>query len=830
MPLAAMAGLKPDGSVGGAGGEATAGGLILTALNRVGNSAMRGTLHAGAVAMSATAIGGTGSANGAGYAGGRNLFDVTNSDVTMASFVMFNAGSSGGDPGAQLDPFIIRNGSVSVTGDFAVLNPTTVSLWSDGGNLSAGSFSVSAGNFIRDFTSPASVTPGTISAGTITLSSGQDIVVDANLSSGSALTLGAPGFVTVRNLTTTGTAAGSDVTVGAGTNVITGAINASRAVSVSAGSTLTTGAITSQTGIGLTAGTNVITGAITAGGGVNILAGGTLTAGALDALNDINLNAVGSILTGAISSQAGAVRATSGGNITTGNIAADGGLSLDAVGAIATGTIAAQWADLFAGANMSVGDATTTEWFDAEAEGALTAGHVTAGENVALAGQGAVRAGNLSAGLVNNAVRAGADYNIGILSGTSVVVGNASARDWIGIGTPGSLATGSIASGNDVLLAANGAVTTGAIATGTSSRLLIAGAGMVALGGPVDDFDRSLVFAALGTSAEAATLGAVTIGGPVTTGRLDALVGGDFTTGALTASGAAFATVGGTMAINGLWASPLTRIESNNLAIGANGGIGGAQIDLLSSNATQLLVGDGLSGSGYGLDNGEFGRLSAGIINIFGRSDASAAIDTLVGTLGLAGRTGPSSVTIATANSDGQPAGNLRVIGAVTGTDFGATDSFNLAAGRIEVDAATGGISLDVAGGVGGMLGLRAQRVHVAEAAILDRLAIDPHYATRDADLARAPSTQRPAGVIRAGEIKVELVDAAATTGTAPYSVLVQNVGTSQTPAGFLRDCRRNRVAGRCAAGVDRPQRQRPVGHIDRDADRSSGARCVDGR
>ena len=40
--------------------------------------------------MAATAIGGTGSANGAGYAGGRNLFDVTNSDVTMASFVMFN--------------------------------------------------------------------------------------------------------------------------------------------------------------------------------------------------------------------------------------------------------------------------------------------------------------------------------------------------------------------------------------------------------------------------------------------------------------------------------------------------------------------------------------------------------------------------------------------------------------------------------------------------------------------------------------------------------------------------------------------------------------------
>ncbi|MCY7398963.1 MAG: hypothetical protein LH466_09040, partial [Sphingomonas bacterium] len=365
-------------------------------------------------------------------------------------------------------------------------------------------------------------------------------------------------------------------------------------------------------------------------------------------------------------------------------------------------------------------------------------------------------------------------------------VGKLGARDWSGSGRGGARTTGAISSGNDVLLAADGAITTGGIATGSQNRLLIAGADMVALGGPIDAFDPSRLFAALGTSAEAATRGAVTIGGPVTTGRMDALIGGDFTAGALSATNAAFATVGGTMAINGAWTSALSRIMSNDLAIGASGAIGGGRSDLISRNATQLLVGDGLSGNGYAIDNAEFGRLSAATINVVGRSDASAAIDTLVGTLSLTGRAGGSSVTIATASGGGnEPAGSLRVTGAVSGTGFGANDALTLAAGRVEVDAATGSVSLGGSSGQpGGTLSLVGQRVHVAEGAILDRLAADPNYATRDADLARAPVAQRPDGVVRAGKISIKLASVG-TAADSPYSVLVQNVGTSRIPAGF---------------------------------------------
>ena len=739
-------GLGPDEALSGVGGNATAGGLVLTALNRFGNVAMRGTMDVGNVTMTATALGGAGSTAGLGYAGGRNFFEVANSDATMASFAMLNAGSDGGDPVAQLDPFIIRNGNVAVAGDFTVVNPTIISLWTENGNLTAGDVLLSAGNFIRDFTSPATLNPGTVSARTITLASEGDIIVDANLSSQATLTLDAIGSVTVGSLTTTGSEAGGDIAVSGG---------------------------------------NVTTGTITSARGITLSTSGTLTAAAIGALNDVSLTA-GTIVTGAIASQNGGIRLTGEGNVATGDLTAGADILAEAGGSIATGNITALAAELSAGGNINVGNATTSRFFEADAAGALNIGNVTAGESIELGATGALAAGNLSAGLVNNAVREGGVYNIAILSATSVAIGNAGARQTVGIGTRGSLSAGTIASGDDVLLLADGAVATGGITTGAQSRLLIAGADMVALGGDAETFDRGAVFAALGTTAEASTGGTVTIGA-VSTGRMDVLAGGDLTTATVAASTAANATAGGTVFVNGVWTSPLSRIASNDLAIGASGGIAGGRADLVSRNATQLLVGDGLTGSGYAIDNAEFGRLSAGVINVIGRSDASAAIDTLVGTLSLAGRPDGRSVTIATTNGGGtQPAGSLRVTGAISGTGFGAGDTLELAAGRVEIDAATGGISLLGSGGqLAGSLGLIGQRVHIAEAAILDQLAANSNYEARDADLARPALTARPDGVVRAAEIGVELNGAATSESGTPYSVLVQNVGTAQLPAGF---------------------------------------------
>ena len=747
-----------DGGLGatdGNGGTAYTPQVTVTVTNRFEQPTARASLIVGELDFYSVAHPSTGAVAGRAIALGGPQLLVQNSTARFGSFSMFSTAGGGIDPASLADPLRIINGAVNVDTGFRFESDNRLTVLLDNGSLNAGSVIIDGADFERDSTVPTPATLGVISAGTISVLSGRNILLDANLSSGGALTLTAPGSVTVGSLTTTGTT-GADILVTGGTNVTTGAINAGRAV--------------------------------------NLRAGGTLTTSAVTARGDVALNAVGAIAAGAVRSVDGGIRIVGGGNIATGTLAAGGGVLLNATGAIATGTIAARWAELLAVGAISVGDATTSEWFDAEAGGALAVGNVTAGESIALAAQGALAAGNLSAGMVNDAVREGAGYDIGILAGTSVAVGNAAARDWIGIGARGALTAGAIASRNDVVLAADGAITTGAIATGPQNRLLIAGADMVALGGRNEDFDRNRLFAALGTTAEAATRGAVTIGGPVSTGRLDALVGADFTTGAVSATNAAHATVGGTMVINGAWASALTRILSNDLVLSSSGGISGGRTDLISRNATQLLVGDGLSGSGYAIDNAEFGRLSTTTINIVGRSDASAAIDTLVGTLSLAGRAGGSSVTIAAASgSASAPAGSLRVTGAINGTGLGATDALTLAAGRVEIDATTGGVSLRGSGEqLAGALTLTGQRIHVAEGAILDRLAADPNYAARDADLARAPVTQRPDGVVRAGQMIVKLVDppgqVSAAVGTAalpPYSVLVQNVGTSRIPAGF---------------------------------------------
>ncbi len=652
-----------------------------------------------------------------------------------------------------------QNGGIGVVGKNAI---TT-------GNLVAG------GGVVFD-------AGGAISTGTIGAQSA-DLLAIGDIGAGTITTSRWAGLKTQGTLSAATISAGEHIDLAARGALVAGNLSAGMAdAAIRAGATY---------GISISSGTSVAVGTARARDSITIGSSGALTAATLDARNGVRLDAAGALATGAISSVNGAIQAVGKTSITTGNLSAGGGVLLDTRGAIATGTISALWADLFANGAINVGTVTTGQWVDIESEASLTTGNVTAGEGIDLAARGALVAGDLSAGLVNANVRAGANYNVGILSGTSVALGNVGARDWIGIGTTGALTAGTLASRNDVLLASDGALQTGAITTGAQNRLLIAGSAMTALGGPLATFNRNFVFAALGTSAQASARGPVTIGGAISSGRIDALVAGDFVAGALTATNAAFVTVGGTVTINGAWASPLTRIASNDLTIGTSGKISGGRIDLISTNATQLLVGDGLTGSGYLLDNAEYGRLSGASVNIIGRSDASAAIDALIGNLTLSGRTGGSEVTIATVvNGTVQPGGVLRVVGAVNGTGYSANDAFNLAAGRVEVDTNTGSISLLGSGGaLGGVLTLAGQRVHIAETAVLDKLAIDANYANRDIDLARAPKVQRPDGVVRAGEIYVELVNGAGQSGpvgtAAPYSVLVQNVGTSTAPAGF---------------------------------------------
>ena len=286
----------------------------------------------------------------------------------------------------------------------------------------------------------------------------------------------------------------------------------------------------------------------------------------------------------------------------------------------------------------------------------------------------------------------------------------------------------------------------------------------------------------------------MTLGGPVSAGRIDVLAGGDFTSGDI-ASNDMLARTGGTAFLNGQWVNGKTSLWSNDITIGAGGGISGNEIVLVSTNATQTMVGGGLSGAGYLLDGTEFGRLSTPSLAIIGTTGASAAIDMLIGDLSLGGSEGTKQYSFMVADPALQNAGGrMRVVGNVIGANFTSGNTVNFKAGLVEVDAANATIALGGVGTpLGGVLNFDTPNLHVAEVALLDKLAADPNFANRDLELQTAPATARPDGVVRAKEINVilgsgaSLTSAAVTTATTvPYTVFVQNTGTLDLRAGFL--------------------------------------------
>jgi hypothetical protein len=212
-------------------------------------------------------------------------------------------------------------------------------------------------------------------------------------------------------------------------------------------------------------------------------------------------------------------------------------------------------------------------------------------------------------------------------------------------------------------------------------------------------------------------------------------------------------------------------------------------VSLISTSASPALIGDGLNGSGYALSNAEIGQISTGRLNIAASDQAANAIDMLVGDLSLTagGTAGTTTVTgaqgrivFATGNPQTQtPAGAIRVVGNVGGTGFGMNNVLEFATGRFELDAATGSIALLQSGTtLGGLVEIGAANIHVASATILDRLAADPFYTGRIADLNAPAAVQRPEGVLRA--LGLELYP----TGT----LYIQNTGTVLDPAGFFAD------------------------------------------
>jgi len=692
----------------------------------------------------------------------------------------------------------ITGGDVDSTTDITAAAGADI----DVGDFSAGGFDGEAFHF-GDITVTAGgdVSAGLVSAaGAVTADAGGAIAtldIDAldavDLTAGTSI---AAGNVTAN---TVAMIAGADITAGdisafgsvlldAGGSLIFGDI-AAFVVNLSADGSIDGGNIDSETDIFADAGGDVDLLDLLAGGttgegffdgSVALTAGGSVNTGIIDALGSVEIGAGGAVGTGNIDA-ATTVGIFAANDIATGGIFAGGNIDIFSTGGgIATGDLAGAEIDLEAGGDISFGNV-DADSLDFDATGAVTGGDIVAFSQVGGEAQGAVTLGDITVGPGVPQV----DYfSVGIASATSITVGNVSGTDRIGFATFGDLTTGNLSASDLVMALVGGDIVTGSITTAADGTVYMGDASMyIDAGGGEDAFDPSLVLAL----DPVATGGSITIGGPVSTGLFQAAAGEGLTTGAIDAQ-TIEASAGGTATLNGVWSAETVTLASNDIDITGTGGISGSGlVTLISTNATQALIGDGLTGTGYALSNAEFGRIEGGSVYILARGDASAAIDMLIGDLTVTGPAAGSTIE----NSEGilvfatgdvatqTPGGVIRVVGDVSATGFGAGNAMEFYADRFELDAVTGSISITSSGTtLGGELGLYASQIHVASGEILDQLAVDPQYDGYQDDLNAPAAVQRPEGVLNAGVIWIESDNL--------QSILIQNTGTTETPAGFL--------------------------------------------
>ena len=287
----------------------------------------------------------------------------------------------------------------------------------------------------------------------------------------------------------------------------------------------------------------------------------------------------------------------------------------------------------------------------------------------------------------------------------------------------------------------------------------------IGTGGGEFDFDYTLV---VGLDP-VPTGGSITIGGPVSTGLFQAAAGGDLTTQAITAQTDRGQRRRHWRRSTAYGRRRIVDLSSNDINIGAAGGISGGadgKIRLVSTNATQALIGDGLTGTGYALSNAEFGRIRAGNVQISRGAMRRRRIDMLIGDLTVTGPAAGSTIEDSAGHTGLRhrrsrhrrpPGGVIRVVGDVVATGFGRDQCDRILCRSVRAGRGDGLDldHLDPAATLGGELGLYADRIHVAERddprpagrrPAICRLSGRPQRAGRGAAAGRRAQRREPSG------------------------------------------------------------------------------------
>lgn len=614
---------------------------------------------------------------------GTNVSVTFDSEATLGAVAAGTTISLTGD--GDLDYDSLRSGSttsISVDGDVA------------GGSAFAGtSFTATTGGrFAASRTTEA--------VGLVNISG--DSLNVADVTSGTTTSL-----VAARSIVAGNVVSGTGLNIRSGTTVTTGMLTArSDDVAVVANGGMTIGSATATTGnISLTNVSGAVaTGSLVAGNDATVANGGTINVSAVTASDDVRIVGGSGVTVGTASTAGGADGDNDGNDII---VSAMGPLSVSTVttqpGALANSDINLSSAT----GSANIGNGTALGNLSVVAATSLTAGTATAGANLTLTGQSVTATALTAARNLSSTSLGATNIADARATGGNLTVTAAGALTLTNGGALGDVRLSSTAGGN---------ITTGTLSSGSA----FTGSTTGGMPGPGDIIVMSDGNVAMSGNNSAGRNLNVTAKNQISVSGVSNGVGID--------------------------------LKSTDIVINSQTGRIGEQgrttlIQLTNTGTgTTTIGGAGVTGS-YSLANSEAQRLFAGDIII----TATGTGDTIVDALTLTGATGQTGATGGNIGASGklriETPGKLRTIGAATISGLSTANRFQVSASQgIEVDAATGSISLTGAAGTpGGVLELTAPTIVAASqaatteiAALTDGRAINDRLAINDGAISDA--------------------------------------------------------------------------------------------
>ncbi|GAC1403447.1 MAG: hypothetical protein NVSMB69_00010 [Novosphingobium sp.] len=590
----AFGGNGGQGAIVGNGGNAlvgTNGQAAVLVTNRFQVPTQRGSLSAGDISGSASAVGGSGALPGTSTIGDVPInFTVTNSDVTASSVALFASGTV--IAANSLPSTILLSGGTVNTGSsvqFSSSGPITVGL--DTATLTTGFIGLSGSDWILP---TAPTLAGTIDANTgASFRSGNNIVTYANVNFAYPVSFNVIGNFQLGNVTATGdfsSFSGGTSTFGSITTSANINPNAPSAgnVDIQAGKAISVGTITGPGYVSLdntvgslgTAGVgNITVASIVAGRDLGALSNGSVFAtGAIQTGANVFIDALGSVTIGNVgaglvnpSTVAGdtfEIAVRSGGPLIAGNLASRTDIGLLSAQTISTGTLTGQdmlllgrgnmvFGAINAGARVLIADVSMGQLggtfggqFDKNAvfAGALvqSSGSITASS---------VAANQFTAASQQNFTSGALATNAGPLlidSGAAILTGNLAAAGDAVLHAGGTTTTGTI-NARTLLVLGGAAMSTGSI---NASRVVFADQRFFSLGQGNGAYDVEPIFAAVRfpTLATSRSPGSVTINGSLNALFVRAATALDFIAGAVTVPAGIAVNSGGTISIGAIQA------------------------------------------------------------------------------------------------------------------------------------------------------------------------------------------------------------------------------------------------------------------------------------